>query len=213
MNIQEIKDLSKEIMDIRNKLIDIKEDKYFICLKDKFDNMLSLSESINFELEAIINKYIDQQDYENCFNLDYFSKYYFYEEEEFKNKKEDGEYILEQVKLNGRYEIDGHSFTYSKYNNVVESETKTNVEVNIIKDSENIAINGEEKHLDLNYKFDKKRLEDHIRIATRIIENSHSVSCLLYINHQQADSFLNTLEYIKNIQERNISRRNTHIMK
>ena len=38
------------------------------------------------------------------YKLDYFSKYYFYEEEDFLKNVEDGEYILEQIKKSNRFD-------------------------------------------------------------------------------------------------------------
>lgn len=39
------------------------------------------------------------------YKLDYFSKYYFYEEDDFENKVEEGKYILEQIKTSNRLTI------------------------------------------------------------------------------------------------------------
>jgi len=38
------------------------------------------------------------------YKLDYFSKYYFYEEDKFIKEVEDGEYILEQIKKSNRFD-------------------------------------------------------------------------------------------------------------
>lgn len=63
-----------------------------------------------------------------------------------------------------------------------------------------MKVNDEVVHLDLIYKFESKRLEDHMRIATRISEKSGSTSCLIYVDNNQADDFIKALEYIKNLQ-------------
>ena len=61
--------------------------------------------------------------------VDYFSKYYFYEEEDFLEKVEDGNYILNQVKENNRFDYKGHSFKYTKFGNISMSDTKRDVDV------------------------------------------------------------------------------------
>lgn len=104
------------------------------------------------------------------YKVDYFSKYYFYEEEDFLEKVEDGNYILNQVKENNRFDYKGHSFKYTKFGNISMSDTKRDVDVVIDLEQNKITINGENAHLDLIYKFETKELEDHIRIATRISE-------------------------------------------
>jgi hypothetical protein len=102
------------------------------------------------------------------YTLDYFSKYYFYEEDEFLKEVEEGEYILEQIKKSNRFDYKGHSYKYTKFKNISKSNTKRDVEIEIPKDDIDVIINGEVAHLDLIYKFDTKELEDHIRITTRI---------------------------------------------
>ncbi|MGL4912092.1 MAG: hypothetical protein ACRC3Y_06600 [Romboutsia sp.] len=133
----------------------------------------------------------------NKYRLDYFSKYYFYEEDEFAQSIEDGEYILEKVKESNRFDYKGHSYKFTKFGNVSKSDTKRDVEVEIIEDDINVLIDGEKTHLDLIYKFDTKKLEDHVRITTRISEKIDDISCLLYIDHSQANCFINDLEKVK----------------
>lgn len=138
--------------------------------------------------------------------LDYFSKYYFYEEENFSQKVEEGELILEKLKESNRFDYKGHSFKYTKFNNISMSHTQRNVEIEIPENSINIIINGETKHLDLIYKFETKNLEDHVRIATRISEKTDDVSCLLYVDHKQSNEFLKELENVKGEQESNMNK-------
>lgn len=130
------------------------------------------------------------------YKLDYFSKYYFYEEDEFPKIVEDGEYILNQIKESNRFDYKGHSFKYTKFGNVSMSDTKRDVEIEILDDI-NVLINGEKAHLDLIYKFETRKLEDHVRIATRISEEIDDVSCLLYVSHNQANDFIKDLEKVK----------------
>ena len=52
------------------------------------------------------------------YTLDYFSKYYFYEEDEFLKEVEEGEYILEQIKKSNRFDYKGHSYKYTKFKNI-----------------------------------------------------------------------------------------------
>ena len=140
------------------------------------------------------------------YTLDYFSKYYFYEEDEFLKEVEEGEYILEQIKKSNRFDYKGHSYKYTKFKNISKSDTQRNVEIEIPKDDINVMINGEVAHLDLIYKFDTKELEDHIRITTRISEENDDTSCILYIDYNQGNEFLKELESVKKLQEENMNK-------
>ena len=140
------------------------------------------------------------------YKLDYFSKYYFYEEVEFLKEVEDGAYILEQIKKSNRFDYKGHSYKYTKFKNISKSDTQINVEIEIPKDDINVIINGEVAHLDLIYKFDTKELEDHIRITTRISEENDDTSCILYIDYNQGNEFLKELESVKKLQEENMNK-------
>lgn len=141
------------------------------------------------------------------YKVDYFSKYYFYEEEDFLEKIEDGNYILNQIKESNRFDYKGHSFKYTKFGNISMGDTKRDVDVVIDLEQNKITINGENAHLDLIYKFETKELEDHMRIATRISEKTDDISCLLYVNNAQSKSFIKDLEYIKKIQEDRMNKR------
>ncbi|MCR8743990.1 hypothetical protein [Romboutsia lituseburensis] len=140
------------------------------------------------------------------YTLDYFSKYYFYEEDEFLEKIEDAKLILEKLKESNRFDYNGHSFKYTKFNNISMSETERNVELYIHQNDINIIMDGELKHLDLIYKFDTKHLEDHVRVATRISEKTDDISCLLYIDYNQAEAFLADLENVKKEQVNNMNK-------
>ncbi|HSQ90462.1 hypothetical protein [Romboutsia sp.] len=140
------------------------------------------------------------------YKLDYFAKYYFYEEDKFKDAVEDGEYILNQIKESNRFDYKGHSFKYTKFGNISMSDTQRNVDIEIEENSIDVIINGEKKHLDLIYKFDTKELEDHVRITTRISEKIDDISCLLYIDYDQANEFIKELENVKKAQENNMNK-------
>ena len=140
------------------------------------------------------------------YTLDYFSKYYFYEEDEFLKEVEEGEYILEQIKKSNRFDYKGHSYKYTKFKNISKSNTKRDVEIEIPKDDIDVIINGEVAHLDLIYKFDTKELEEHIRITTRISEDSYDTSCILYIDYNQGNEFVKELENVKKLQEENMNK-------
>ena len=140
------------------------------------------------------------------YKLDYFSKYYFYEEEDFLKNIEDGEYILDQIKKSNRFDYNGHSYKYTKFGNISKSDTQRDVEIKIEENDINVLINGENAHLDLIYKFDTKNLEDHIRITTRISEKSDDISCILYIDYNQGNNFLKELENVKHLQEENMNK-------
>lgn len=135
------------------------------------------------------------------YKLDYFSKYYFYEEDDFVNEVEEGKYILEQIKTSNRFDYKGHSYKYTKFGNISQSDTKRDVNMEIVSDSVNVIIDNEKCHLDLIYKFETKVLEDHVRVTTRISEKNDDVSCLLYINNSQAKEFIKELEEVKKLQE------------
>ena len=134
------------------------------------------------------------------YRLDYFSKYYFYEEEEFAKEVEDGEYILNQMKESNRFDYKGHSYKYTKFGNISKSDTKRDVEIETIENDINVLINGEKVHLDLIYKFDVSELEDHVRIATRISEKIDDISCLIYIDYSQAKDFISDLKKVEEAQ-------------
>ncbi|WP_296648337.1 hypothetical protein [Romboutsia sp. 13368] len=140
------------------------------------------------------------------YRLDYFSKYYFYEEDEFLNDIEEGDYILEQLKKSNRFDYKGHSYKYTKFGNISKSDTQRDVEVEIPQNDINIIINGEIVHLNLRYKFETKNLEDHIRITTRISERTDDISCILYIDYNQGNEFVKELENIKILQEENMNK-------
>ena len=138
------------------------------------------------------------------YEIDYFSKYYFYDEDDFVKNIEDGEYIIEQIKRSNRFDYKNHSYKYTKFGNISQSETKRNVEMEIQEGNINVILDGKECHLDLIYKFETKVLEDHVRIATRISEKSDDISCLLYINHNQAQNCIQELKNVKKLQENNM---------
>lgn len=135
------------------------------------------------------------------YKLDYFSKYYFYEEDDFVNEVEEGKYILEQIKTSNRFDYKGHSYKYTKFGNISQSDTKRDVNMEIVKDSVNVIIDNEKCHLDLIYKFETKILEDHVRVTTRISEKDNDISCLLYINNSEAEECIKELEEVKKLQE------------
>ena len=139
------------------------------------------------------------------YKLDYFSKYYFYEEDDFLNEEE-GQYILDQVKQSNRFDYKGYSYKFTKYGNISKGETKRDVDIEIVDNSPNVYINGEISHLDLIYKFETRKLEDHIRIATRISEKTDDTSCLLYIDYSQSDSFIKELDKVKQVQINNMNK-------
>ncbi len=138
------------------------------------------------------------------YKLDYFSKYYFYEEDDF-IKEEDGEYILEQLKKGNRFDYKGHSYKYTKYKNISKSDTKRDVDIEIKENDINVYINAETKHLDLIYKFDTRELEDHVRVTTRISEMVDDISCILYIDYNQSKAFIEELQNVKKLQEQNMN--------
>ena len=135
------------------------------------------------------------------YKLDYFSKYYFYEDDDLVNQVEEGKYILEQIKTSNRFDYKGHSYKYTKFGNISQSNTKRDVNMEIVADNVNVIIDNEECHLDLIYKFETKVLEDHVRVTTRISEKNDDVSCLLYINNNEAKECIKELEGVKKLQE------------
>ena len=141
------------------------------------------------------------------YKLDYFSKYYFYEEDDFIKSEEEGEYILDQIRKSNRFDYKGYTYKYTKFGNISKGDTQRDVEIEITENSPDIIINGEIAHLDLIYKFETKLLEDHIRIATRISEKIDDISCLLYINHAQGENFIKELENVKEIQVDNMNKK------
>ena len=141
------------------------------------------------------------------YKLDYFSKYYFYEEDDFINREEEGKYILEQIRKSNRFDYKGYTYKYTKFGNISKGETQRDVEIEINENSKDVIINGEIAHLDLIYKLETKQLEDHIRISTRISEKIDDISCLLYINNNQGENFVKELEKVKQVQIDSMSKK------
>lgn len=133
--------------------------------------------------------------------IDYLGKYSFYEEDDFK-KEEDGEFILEKLKDGNRFDYKGYSYSITKFSNISKGETLKDITIRIEKDNINVFINNEEVHLNLLYKFTVKELEDHIRIGTRISEKGRDLSVLIYVSLDKSKEFLNSLEYVKDIQNK-----------
>ncbi|MGN0144043.1 MAG: hypothetical protein ACI398_03620 [Clostridium sp.] len=141
---------------------------------------------------------------ENIFRsyvLDYIGKYHFYEEEEFIEVIEEGEYILENLKKSGRFDYKGSSYRFTKYGNISEGTTQRDVVMNIAENDINVTLDNEPTHLDLIYKMEVKKLEDHYRVATRITEKSEHVSTLIYIDLRNGEDCIKALEEVKKYQE------------
>lgn len=211
MNKKELDNLLSEITKAKNKLINLNTDL-------SPDDSKKLSSYINSFIEASdalmpdLNSYVDNhkmleishngnnENFIKTYTLDYLGKYHFYEEEEFLKENEENEYILQQLKANNRFDYKGRSYTFSKYGNISKGLTDRNVKISFVEESLNVLINDIPTHLDLIYKLDIKKLEDHIRIATRISEKGPSTSCLMYIDYSQGDAFIEALNYVKNMQ-------------
>lgn len=131
------------------------------------------------------------------FILDYLGKYYFYEIEDFQKQCPEADKILKEIEEYSRSQQGDHAFTKSKFGNITESYTEKQVEVIVPTQGDWILLNNQKRHLDLNYKMEIRKLEDHIRVATRLIEEGQSISCLMYINYAQEEAFLNALNQLK----------------
>lgn len=143
-----------------------------------------------------------KEDIFRCYTLDYIGKYHFYEEDEFVEKVKDGQYILENLKKSNRFDYNKASYTFTKFGNISEGITEKNVILEVEKDNINVKLNGEDIHLDLIYKMEVKKLEDHYRVATRISEVGKDTSTLLYINIKEGEECLKALEEVKKFQEK-----------
>ena len=135
------------------------------------------------------------------YTLDYIGKYRFYEEEEFIEVIDEGEFILENLKKSGRFDYKGSSYRFTKYGNISEGTTEKNVTLSVVKNDINVELNNESVHLDLIYKMDVKELEDHYRIATRLTEKNEHISVLLYIDLKDGEDCINALNEVRNFQE------------
>ena len=131
------------------------------------------------------------------FNLDYMSLYYFYDEEDFKRVRQDAEQVIAHIREYSRYQEGDLTYTFSKFGSISEGHTHRHVEVVIPKEGDTVWVQGEKRHLDLKYKMETKVLEDHVRIATRIIEDGQSVACMMYIDYKQDKAFLEALNKLK----------------
>lgn len=134
------------------------------------------------------------------YRLDYIGRYRFYEEEEFIEVMDEGEYILDNLKKSSRFDYKGSSYRFTKFGNISEGTTEKDVPLKIEAGSIDVEINNETVHLDLIYKMEVKKLEDHYRIATRISEKNEQVSALLYINLEDGKDCIKALEEVKNCQ-------------
>lgn len=135
------------------------------------------------------------------YKLDYVGRYYFYEEEDLLKFKENGQYILDNLKKSNRFDFDNASYTFTKFGNVSEGRTERDVTLEIENNSIDVKMNGENVHLDLIYKMDVKKLEDHYRITTRISEKGNSVSVLMYAIINDGEDVVQALEGVKKYQE------------
>lgn len=131
------------------------------------------------------------------YKLDYIGKYHFYEKDELVKLRKDGQYILDNLDKSNRFDYDGASYTFTKFANISEGKTERDVDITVTEDDYNVKINNEIVHLDLIYKMDIKELEDHFRITTRISEKGEDISCLLYINLNDGENFINALNKVK----------------
>lgn len=131
------------------------------------------------------------------YKLDYIGKYHFYEKDELVKLRKDGQYILDNLNKSNRFDYDGASYTFTKFENISEGKTERDVDITVTEDDYNVKINNEIVHLDLIYKMDIKELEDHFRITTRISEKGEDISCLLYINLNDGENFINALNKVK----------------
>lgn len=136
-----------------------------------------------------------------CYTLDYIGIYHFYEEEEFIEVVKNGEYILQNLKESNRFDYNQASYTFTKFGNISEGITEKNVKLEIEPNNINVKLNGKTTHLDLIYKMEVKKLEDHYRVATRISERDGNISALLYINLNDGEECLNALESVRDYQE------------
>ncbi|CEN84357.1 hypothetical protein [Paraclostridium sordellii] len=140
------------------------------------------------------------------FIIDYFSKYSFFEIDDFK-KEEEGEYILKKINECNRFDYNGYTYKYSKFNNVVKGETNKNVKILIDENNDTLVVDGEITRLDLNFKYEKKQLEDHVRVAKKVCNKNNELSCLIYIKNEYSKEFLNSLDKIKSNQEKILENR------
>lgn len=147
------------------------------------------------KLDSIANENIFR-----TYKLDYIGRYHFYEEEEFIEVIDEGEYILENLKKSSRFDYKGASYRFTKFGNISEGITENNVPITIKPGSIDIEIDNKTVHLDLIYKMEVKKLEDHYRIATRISEKNEQVSALLYINLNDGEDCISALEEVRKCQ-------------
>lgn len=131
------------------------------------------------------------------YKLDYIGKYHFYEKDELVKLRKDGQYILDNLDKSNRFDYDGASYTFTKFGNISEGKTERNVDITVSEDDYNVKINNEIVHLDLIYKMEIKELEDHFRITTKISEKGEDISCLLYINLNSGEDFINALNKVR----------------
>ena len=147
------------------------------------------------ELDSTIDKNIFR-----TYELDYIGRYHFYEEEEFIQVIDEGEYILENLKKSSRFDYKGSSYRFTKFGSISDGITEKKVAMTIKPNSIDVEINSASGHLDLIYKMEVKKLEDHYRIATRMNEKNQQISVLLYIDLRDGEDCISALEEVRKYQ-------------
>ncbi|GAA0085540.1 hypothetical protein UT300007_19790 [Clostridium sp. CTA-7] len=135
------------------------------------------------------------------FNLDLYIRYYYYDKDDIEREWDNYEEIINGIEEMGSFEQDGYSFKYTKNGMIIGIKTKEDVKVEVLDNCKNIKINGKNKYLNLNRKFEVDKLINHTRITTTINELDDNIMCVFYIDNSNGDSFIRELEKVKLLQE------------
>lgn len=186
----DIDDFKEAINKIRENCEGIKENIFEINKK--------LKESYHKDIQ---DDFVIESSSGKIFNLDMYIRYYYYDKDDIEREWDNYEEILNGIEEMGSFEQDGYSFKYTKNGMIIGSKTKENVKVEVLDNCRNIKINGRNKYLNLNRRFEVDKLINHTRITTTINELDDNIMCVLYIDNYNGDSFIKELEKVKLLQE------------
>lgn len=145
---------------------------------------------------------------EECFYINYYTRYYFYDKDEFIEEIDNGELIYNNICEYDRYNDGEFEYRFTKNNKVSVSKTLENVSICFEENLASVKINNERAYLDLKYKFEVYELDNEVKISTKINEMTESISCMIYINKDNSERFIQELNKVKEVQLRNKSLRN-----
>ena len=159
--------------------------------------------------EEYKNETVNSEDNsEACFYINYYTRYYFYDKDEFIEEIDNGELIYNNICEYDRYNDGEFEYRFTKNDKISVKKTLENVSICFEENLASVKINNERVYLDLKYKFEVDELDNEVKISTKINEMTESISCMIYINKDSSERFIQELNKVKEVQLRNKSLRN-----